>query len=280
MPISDKSLVGGHGEPLPYPRNRRKPCSKTWMGYGPKTTMAGKSCSAMWMGCGVQNNKGWKPLFCNADGVRVPKQPKLESPVLQCGWGMGSKTAKAGKHCFTTWIRHVFHNSKCWKALFYNMDGVRVLKQPRLESLVSRHGWGTGPETTMAGKLCFATWMWYGFQKGKGWRISFYNVDGVRVPKQPRLENSVLQCGWGTGPKTAKAGKLCFTTWMGCRTAKAGKPCFATWMRYGFQNSKGWKALFYNVDGVRVPKHPSSTGLSGGRASKEVVHPSSPSYNS
>ena len=226
-------------------------------------TKAGKLCFVTRMGCRFQNSKGWKALFCNVDGVRVPKQPptwkalfcnrdgvrvpkqpRLENSVLQLGWGapwlesfvlhggLGAapKKAKAGKFCFATWMGYGFKNSKSWKALFCNLDGVQVPKQPRLESSVLQRGWGAGSKTTMAGKHCFATWMGYGFQNSQGWKALFCKADGVQVPKHPRLESSVLQRGWGADSKTAKAGKLCFAMWMG----------------YGFQNSPQQVRAFKN----------------------------------
>ena len=152
----------------------------------------------------------------------APKQPWLESLVLQCGWGVGSKTTKAGNLFFATRMGYVFQNSQSWKALFCNVDGVWVLKQQRLESIVLQRGFGTCSITVNAGKLCFTIWMGYVFQNSQGWKAF------------------VLRHGWGTGPETTMAGKLCFSTWMG----------------YGFQNRKCWKTLFYDVDGVRVPRQP------------------------
>ena len=47
---------------------------------------------------------------------------------------------------------------------------------------------------------------------------------------------------------------------MACCCLTTAGLCFATWMGCRFQNSKGWKALFCNVDGVRVSKQP-PTGM-------------------
>ena len=87
------------------------------------------------------SNSHWEALFCNVDGVRVPKQPWLESPVLQRGWGTCPKTAKAGKLCFATWMGCEPQNKHDWKTLFYNVYGVHVPKHTRLGSPVLQHGW-------------------------------------------------------------------------------------------------------------------------------------------
>ena len=184
----------------------------------------------------------------------APKQPWLESLVLQCGWGVGSKTTKAGNLFFATRMGYVFQNSQSWKALFCNVDGVWVLKQQRLESIVLQRGFGTCSITVNAGKLCFTIWMGYVFQNSQGWKALFCDMVGVQVLKQPWLESFVFRRGWGTGSKIAKAGKLCFTMWMGYvfQDSQGWKTLF--YNMDGVQNSQGQKALFCNVDEVRVPK--------------------------
>jgi hypothetical protein len=74
-------------------------------------------------------------------------QHPLGSLVRLRRWGPGSKTAAAGRVCFPTWMGSRFKNSRSWKVVFSNLDGVQVPKQPQLEAL---------PRASLLSKL----WPW------------------------------------------------------------------------------------------------------------------------
>jgi hypothetical protein len=46
-----------------------------------------------------------------------------------------------------------FQNSRSWKGVFSNLDGVQVQKQPQLEGCVFQPGWGPGSKTAAAGSF-------------------------------------------------------------------------------------------------------------------------------